>query len=111
MVSSAAPTPIPAFAPVLRPLDGDAVAEAEEAAVVAADPEEVDPALDQVAPEEEAVVILDRGIKVAVVATDAPNEIVANKSGAGAWKISKVGFLQLALPVESGPQQFHCSLE
>lgn len=86
---------MPALAPELRPVE-----EASDDGVVVAVVED----------EDADEVVLDPGIKVAVLTTATWDESVASAAGAGAWKTSDVGSLQLTFPEASSPQQFHCAL-
>jgi hypothetical protein len=94
----AAPTPIPAFAPMLKPLDGweVPVCEVDEGDVAEEDIEEVDCV--GVEAEEEVWVVV-----TAVVPTE---KVVERLAGAGSENISSVGSLQLTVLLsDSVPQQ------
>ncbi len=90
----APPTPIPAFAPVLKPLDAVPVCEGDPDDVVA-DADDID----VVVAEE-----VEEGIEVtAVLLTE---KVVDKAVGAGSEKISVVGSLQsTVIPSDSVPQQ------
>jgi len=96
------PTPIPAFAPVLKPLDGCPV----PVLVCAGDPDDV--VAEEVDEEEDVVTIEDEDVEAAAEVTAVlPTENVAVSAvGAGSSKTWVVGSLQLTVKLsDSVPQQ------